>query len=149
MCPFKTPYGTDVLLSDRIAYYFHNNETICQSNCKPADYAQDTQYLKCDCDSANSQIKTKEIDKFTAKTVSNIFYDVLKFSNYKVLFCYKLPFRINSVTTNKGSILAIIYFLIYSIFLFIYCCKGVNQFKMDLANNLLKNKKDVSEKKAN
>jgi hypothetical protein len=135
--PFKSPYGTDVLLSDRIAYYFHNNETICQSNCKFSNYSMESQYLKCDCDTSNSEIITKEIDKFTPNTVIDSFYDTLKFSNYKVLFCYKLPFRINSVTTNKGSILAIIYFLIYFTFLITFCIKGITQFKVYLAKEIL------------
>ena len=139
--PFTTPYGTDVLLSDRISYYYHNNEIICQSNCKPANYSMESQYLKCDCDTANSQIITREIDKLNAKTVSQIFYDTLKFSNYKVLFCYKLPFRINSITTNIGSILTIVYFLIYFVFLIIYCCKGIIEFKMDLGSSVLKSQK--------
>ena len=68
-------------------------------------------------------VVTKEIDKFTPNTVIDSFYDTLKFSNYKVLFCYKLPFRINSVTTNKGSILAIIYFAIYFILLIVFLLK--------------------------
>ena len=32
--PFTSPEGTDVLLSDRIKYYFNNSETLCQSNCR-------------------------------------------------------------------------------------------------------------------
>ena len=101
----------------------------------------DSQYLKCDCDSANSQIKTREINKFNAKTVANIFYDTLKFSNYKVLFCYKLPFRINSVTTNKGSIMAIVYFCLYLIFLTTHSIKGINQFKLFIAKEIKENLK--------
>ena len=83
--PFKSPYGTDVLLTDRISYYYNNNETICQSNCKHSNYSMDSQYLKCDCDTSNSQIITRDIDKFTPKTIYQGFKDTLKFSNYKVL----------------------------------------------------------------
>ena len=143
--PFKSPHGTDVLLSDRIAYYFHNNETVCQANCKVSDYSMDSQYLKCDCDTSNSEINVKKIDKLTTKTIYESFYDTLKFSNYKVLFCYKLPFRINSVTTNKGSILAIIYFVIYFIFLIIYCLKGTNQFKIYLAKEIINNPMKIND----
>ena len=59
-----------------------------------------TKYLKCDCDTSNSEINTKEVNKFTSKTIYESFYDTLKFSNYKVLICYKLPFKINSITKN-------------------------------------------------
>ena len=59
--PFKSPYGTDVLLNDRITYYYHNNELICQSNCKPTNYSLESQYLKCDCDTINSEIITRDL----------------------------------------------------------------------------------------
>ena len=152
--PFKSPYGTDVLLSDRIKYYFNNNETMCQSNCKFSNYSMESQYLKCDCDTSNSEIITKEIDKFTPNTVIDSFYDTLKFSNYKVLFCYKLPFSINSVTTNKGSILAIIYFAIYFILLIVFFIKGTAQFKIYLAKEVFnkplhKNDDDLDNKDGN
>ena len=135
--PFTTPNGTDILLDDRITYYYyHNNETICQSNCEFSNYSFESQYLKCDCDTSNSKINTKEINKFTPKTFYESFYDILKYSNYKVLYCYKLAFHINSVTINKGSIIAIIYFCIYLIFLFIYCNEGIRQFKLYVARKL-------------
>ncbi len=139
--PFTSPYGTDVLLTDRIAYYFHNNETVCQSNCLFGDYSMKTKYLKCDCDASNSEINTKEVSKFTSKTIYESFYDTLKFSNYRVLLCYKLPFRINSITTNKGSIMAIIYFCLYLIFLSIFCIKGITQFKLFIAKEMIDNPK--------
>ena len=47
--PFTTPNGTDVLLDDRINYYYHNNELLCQSNCKFSDYSVESQLLKCEC----------------------------------------------------------------------------------------------------
>ena len=149
--PFKSPYGTDVLLNDRIAYYYHNNELICQSNCKPTNYSIESQYLKCDCDTSNSQIITREIDKLTPKAIHQSFKDTLKFSNYRVLLCYKLPFRINSLTTNIGSILIIILFIIYLILLIIFCFKGINEFKSyfnneNNDNNDIKPTKPINEK---
>ena len=137
--PFKSPNGTDVLLADRISYYFHNNETICQSNCKMSNYSFESQYLKCDCDTSNSQIITRDINKFTPKTIYKSFEDTLKFSNYKVLLCYKLPFRIKSITTNIGSIIVIIIFIIYLIFLIIFCFKGITQFKSYFNNGINNN----------
>ena len=138
--PFKSPNGTDVSLADRYNYYFNNNETLCQSNCKFSNYSMQTQYLKCECDISNSEIEPHEITKFTPNTVYQSFYDILKFSNYKVLKCYKLVFNTNSIIINKGSVIAIIYFLLYLIFFVIYGCKGMNQLKIELAKNILNNK---------
>ena len=136
--PFKSPYGTDVLLTDRISYYYHNNELICQSNCKPSNYSMESQYLKCDCDTSDSRIITRDIDKFTPNAIYQSFKDTLKFSNYKVLLCYKLPFRINSITTNIGSIIIIILFIIYIIFLIFYCSKGISLFKTYISKESMK-----------
>ena len=36
--PYKSPNGTDVILSDRIKYFYNNEETTCLSNCKFSDY---------------------------------------------------------------------------------------------------------------
>ena len=135
MCtPFTTPNGTDILLSDRVTYYYYNSETLCQSNCDFSNYDFETQYLECSCDTGNSEIANKEIEGITSKTIYQSFYDVLRFSNYKVLWCYKLAFHIDSVTINKGSIIAIAYFIIYFIFLLIYCCKGIDPFRIAIAN---------------
>jgi len=137
--PFKSPNGTDVLLSDRYNYYFNNNETLCQSNCKFSEYSMETQYLKCECDTSNSQINTDEesVQKFKPKIIYESFYDILKFSNYKVLKCAKLSFNLNNVMKNKGSIIAIIYFTLYLLVFIIYCVKGINQLKLDLAKKIL------------
>ena len=151
--PFKSPNGTDVSLADRHNYYFNNDETLCQSNCKFSDYSMESQYLKCECDISNSEINTNEIKKFKPNTLYQSFYDILKFSNYKVLKCYKLAFSINSVTINKGSIIAIILFSLYLLFLIIYSVKGIEKLKIILAkkilnhpvipNNDLKNDNDI------
>ena len=75
---------------------------------------------------SNSEINTRETKKFTKKILYESFYDILKFSNYKVLICYKLAFDLNSIALNKGSIIMIIYFCLYLIFLIIYLFRGIN-----------------------
>jgi hypothetical protein len=137
--PYKSSYGTDVLLSDRNNYYFNNNETKCQSNCKFSEYLIESNHLKCECDISNSEIDIEDIDKFKPKILYQSFYDTLKFSNYKVLKCYKLAFSIKCFTKNKGSIITIVFFVLYLALLIIHIVDGMNQFKKDIARNLLKN----------
>ena len=143
--PFESEYGTDILLSDRINNYYYNNETVCQSNCFFSDYLMESKYLKCKCDKSNSEINTKAVTKFTPKSLYESFYDILRYSNYKVLFCYKLTFHINSITINKGSIIAIIYFIIYLIFFSLYYRKGITSFKLAIARIVIKRKKIIIE----
>ena len=95
----------------------------------------------------NSEIDTKTVKKFTKKTLYESFYDTLKFSNYKVLLCYKLAFHINSITVNKGSIIAIILFCFYLIFFILYCFEGIIKLKIAIAKWLFRRKKKLQEEK--
>ena len=142
--PYTSPNNTDVLLLDRINYYYHNDELLCQSNCKFSNYSIESQLLKCECDISNSEINTRETKKFTKKILYESFYDILKFSNYKVLICYKLAFDLKSIALNKGSIIVIIYFCLYLIFLVIYLFRGINQLKLDFAKKIFKNKYKIN-----
>ena len=115
--------GTEVLLSDRFNDFFIPNQLSCQSNCEYSDYLSDSKYLKCLCNIySEEKIEIKEPEKITAKKIKNIFYNTLKYSNYKVLMCYKLVFRRVTIFENVGSILSNIYFIGYliSFGLFIY-----------------------------
>ena len=106
----------------------------------------ESQYLKCDCEIQENGINTQETDKFNPKLLYKSFYSVLKYSNYKVLKCYKLAFILYSVTKNIGSIIAIVYFIIYLIFSIFYFLKGRNQLKQDfkkLAEEKIEKKKIV------
>ena len=142
--PYKSNDGTDVPLNDRINYYYNNDETSCQANCKFSDYLIESQYLKCDCDITNSEINTQEATKFNAKSIYESFFSVLKYSNYKVLKCSKLTFTLNSITHNIGSIFTIIYFLVFFAFFLIFILKGIAQLKTEISKILFKNQKKKS-----
>ena len=58
--PFDSSNGTDILLTDRIDYIYHNDDTQCQSNCEYSQYSVDSQYLSCSCsinEDANNEHK--------------------------------------------------------------------------------------------
>ena len=123
---FCTPYnsidGTDVILPDRINDIYEKNKLICQENCEYSDYLPESKYLKCECQVTNEEkIETKEPEKITAKSVKKTFINVLKYSNYRVLYCYNLVFRKVTIKENVGSILSNIYFIGYLIAFCILC----------------------------
>ena len=138
--PYKSTNGTDVLLSDRVNYYFNNDETQCQPNCQFSDYSVETQDLKCECNIVSSEIDVEKKPEIGSKSIYKSFYDVLKFSNYKVLKCYKLAFNLNIFQNNKGNFIAIVYFVIYLTFLIIYFIKGKAELKEELSKILIDNK---------
>ena len=83
------------------------------------------------------------MDKFNGKTIYKSFYEILKYSNYKVLKCFKLIWNINSITKNKGSIIVLTFFLIYLIFLIIYIFKGISPLKEEAKKQLIKKTKNI------
>ena len=133
--PYTTPEGTDILLSDRINYYFKNEQTQCQPNCHFSNYSFEKQQLKCQCDIKSDEINFENI-KFSSKSVYKSFYDVLKYSNYKVLKCYKLAFSLKIFKNNKGNILIMAFIVIFLISLFIYFIKGTTSFQIDISRNI-------------
>ena len=119
--PYKSKDGTDILLSDRLNEFFVKNELSCQANCEYSDYLPGSEYLKCECNVVNEKkIETKEPEKITAKSTLKSFYNILRYSNYKVFKCYKLVFRKRTLFENKGSILSLIYFLGFFLGLIIF-----------------------------
>ena len=131
--PYESKNGTDVLLSDRLNDFFNENQLQCQDNCEYSDYISNSQYLKCECNVVNEEeINTKEPEKITLKSIPKSFYNVLKYSNYKVLKCYKLVFRKATIKKNIGSILSNIYFIGYLIAFGIFCYKKISYLQNEI-----------------
>ena len=139
--PYKSPNGTDVLLADRVNYIYFNDETKCPSGCKLSNYIIETESLKCECDVELDNIKITK--KESAKTLYTSFYDVLKYSNYKVLFCYKLAFRLINFEINKGCIIICIFFVIYLVFVIISITKGIKELKLEIAKYIFIEKNQI------
>ena len=125
--PFTSSSNTDILLSDRINTIYYNDDSACQKNCNLNNYLSNSQYINCTCDVDTSKdITIEKTDKFSAKKIYESFFDVLKYSNYKTLKCYKLAFTTNIFKNNKGNIIIIFFFLIYLIGVIMYIIKGIN-----------------------
>ena len=130
--PYKSSVDSDILLSDRIDYIYNNEDSQCQDNCEFTNYFLGSRYINCTClveqDNRNEN-KEEKIDKFEAKTVYEMFYNVLKYSNYEVFKCFKLVFDKSALTKNIGSILIIVSFLLYLSCLLLYIIKGISPLK--------------------
>ena len=132
--PYKSWLNTDLLLSDRIEYIYNNKDAQCQENCEFSNYILDTNYINCSCSTQREEedIQIKKFDELDAKTVYQSFYYVLKYSNYKIVQCYKLVFAKSVLSKNIGSILILILVLLYLICLILYIIKGMNPIKSKL-----------------
>ena len=136
--PYKTENGTDVLLEDRKNDYYYSsiNEITCQPNCHNSQYLSDSKFLKCECSITNETISDTDYKTFVPKRFYYAFYDILKYTNYKVLRCYNLAFHIDSVTINYGSIIVIIFFLFYFIAFIMYMRNGISPLKVDMMKRI-------------
>ena len=131
--PYNSEGNYDVLLSDRKDHIFNNKDTKCQSNCFLFGYSVESKYVSCECNVNRDKSYTK-IEKFKPKKFYEIFISVLKYSNYDVFKCYKLVFNKSAFITNLGSILILLYFLIYFICYIIFLIKGEKPLKKKLFN---------------
>ena len=146
--PYKSKDGTDILLSDRLNEFFVKNELSCQANCEYSVFLPGSEYLKCECKVVNEEkIETKEPEKITAKSTLKSFYNILKYSNYKVLKCYKSVFGKISLFRNKGSTLTIIYFLGFFFGLIIFCFRKFIYINEEVNKLFIKGKNEKDEEK--
>ena len=149
--PFDSPDGTDILLSDRINYIYNNDDTQCQPNCQFSLYSIESQYMECSC-STNENENYENLNKntFSTKKIYESFYDVLKYSNYDILKCYKIIINIKALKSNIGCMITIIYFCCYLICLFIYIFKGIDPLRKKLGKILkMKKTNNITKKNSN
>ena len=152
--PYKSENGTDVLLSDRKKDFYNNSEVSCQANCNYSEYLSELKYLKCECYASSEDIDTSEPEILCGEMIVNSFYDVLKYSNFKVVKCYKLIFNLEILKKNFGSIIVIVFFLLYLLFVIVYIFKGISPLKINISNLIRKKEQigktnQISRKKIN
>ena len=92
--------GTDVLLSDRRKYYFNNTETACQEDCEYSKYIVERKQLECECSVIQKEIEPEKEKSFNDNIFFSSFYDVLKYSNFLIIKCYKLVFSYKGQKKN-------------------------------------------------
>ena len=140
--PYNSENGTDVLLDDREEYIYSTivNETTCPSGCTPTAYALDTKYITCECD-ANDGIVALDLNHISSENVAASFLSSLKNSNYKVMRCYNLVFNFKIFVHNYGSIITLIFFVIYVLFMIYYCSKDINPIKVEVSKLLFEEQK--------
>ena len=152
--PYKSPSSkTDVLLSDRIdSIYNHKDfQSQCQGNCKLSNYALNSKFINCTCHYSTEEeeiLEDKVIDKYDAKTFMQSFYYVLKYSNYKILKCYKLVFVKTVFTKNKGAIIIFILFILYLMCLIWYMIQGIKPLRGSMSYILVDDDLKLSKRKS-
>ena len=145
--PYNSENGTDVLLDDREEYIYSTiiNETTCPNGCTATAYSLDSKYITCECDT-NDGIVALDLNNINSENVAKSFLSSLKNSNYKVMRCYNLVFNFKIFVHNYGSIITLIFFVIYVLFMIYYCCKDINPIKVDVSKLLFEEQKKENKK---
>ena len=71
-------------------------------------------------------------EKFTTKKINERFFNVLKYSNYKVIKCYNLVFTRYFILNNIGSNIVFVFVAILLGCFIIFIIKGTNPLKNKL-----------------
>ena len=139
--PFKSSHKTDIILSDKIEDIYNNLYAQCQSNCEFSGYVLGSQYINCTCNITKTEEKEKvKVEKFKPKKLYESFIDVLKYSNYKILRCYKLIGSKRMITKNIGNLMLIILFIVYLYSLISYIIRGIIPLKERVKEEMKKEK---------
>ena len=140
--PYNSENGTDVLLDDREEYIYSTiaNETSCPSGCEMKTFSLNSKYITCECD-PGADLVALDLNHISAANVMGSFLSTLKNSNYKVMICYNLVFNFKIFCHNYGSIITLIFFVIYVLFMIYYCCKGINPIKISISKLLFEEQK--------
>ena len=148
---FTSINNTDVTLNDRKDLYYNGSQIFCQENCQYQEIDIESQNAVCECSvSSNTEI-TFESQVFSGIEIITSFYEVIKFSNFLVLKCYKLFFSSAGIKNNYGFLIMIIFIIVLLINLIIFLFTGMKkvreQMSMMMFNTINKSKNIISPKK--
>ena len=120
---FTTEDNTDILLYDRRMdiYQLTVNLSLCQEGCEFKSYNSETKKAECDCQIKNQKIKTylSELE-FDKNEMVDEFYETLKYSNFRVIVCYKLVFNLKVFLGNIGGFVMIGLIFLFLILIMVY-----------------------------
>ena len=108
---------------------------VCQNNCEYSSYSLDTKYVKCECGN-NKNMTTLDLKHLNKDNILNSFLSTLQSTNYKVMRCYNLVFNFKIFKINYGSIITLLFFIVYIIFMIFYSHKEINPLKVEISKIL-------------
>ena len=132
--PYKSENGTDVLLDEREEFVYSTltDDNLCAGNCEYVSYSLDSKYMRCECP-VNNTYTTLDVKHISGDNIYMSFMSVFKSTNYKVMICYNLVFNFKVFYHNYGSILSLICFIFYILFMIVYSARGVSPLKVHIS----------------
>ena len=97
--PYTSSNGTDVSLHDRKDYYYNQDIVLCEDSCKYISVNTKTDKVLCNCTVKNG-VNLDSDQEFSPQKLIEQFYKFDAYSNFEVLYCYKLVFSAESLKKN-------------------------------------------------
>ena len=154
---YTTENGTDILLYDRRMDIYQStvNISLCQDGCKFQIYYKETKKAKCQCPIQESEIKNIKISnlQFDKNKMIKEFYNIIDNSNFRVLKCHNLVFKLKSFFQNIGRIIMLILIILFISLMIVYILvssKKINHIVQEIIRlKLQKHEEKNEEKKSN
>ena len=146
--PYSSENGTDVLLDDREEFIYTSlvNASLCPDGCNYSEFYAQKKFIKCECVTNTSGIEVLDLEHISGKNIGNSFLSTLQSTNWKVMRCYNLVFNLKIFVHNLGSILILILFVIYVLFIVYFCHKEIEPLKVKVSKILFKESNEQIEK---
>jgi len=147
---YDSENGTDVLLDDREEFVYSSlvNATLCPIGCDYQEFYANKKYIKCECGANNSDIVLLDLEHLSGSNVYKSFLSTMKSTNYKVMICYNLVFNFKIFCHNYGSIITLILFCVYVIYIAYYCFKEISPVKVHISKLLFEEQNKENVKRA-
>ena len=147
--PYTSENGTDVLLDDREEFIYNSlvNASVCPAGCNYTELIIDKKYIKCECDTNTIGIETLNLQHLSGENIANSMLGALKSTNWKVMRCYNLVFNFKIFCHNFGSILILILFIAYVVFMIYFSIKDISPFKVWVSKLLFEQAKEGKKEK--
>ena len=146
---FKSYNNTDVILTDRRKYFYNKNITLCEDNCQYEGFDIELSKVNCLCDIKTRVNSDSSKIKFSPNKIIENFYKIEKYSNLKIIICYKQVFNLSRLKKNYGSYFMItigLLFLISMIFISIQLKRKINDILRDAFMEFLSLNKQLNKK---
>ena len=150
---YTSKNGTDVILIDRKNYFYDENATFCENSCSYEGINTEDKKVYCYCDVKDDSMDFDSHNFNKEKFLEN-FYKVEDYTNYQVLFCYKLVFSSKGLKNNICFYVFIILFILFLSSMIVNLLKALkkideiifkifqDKFMFQIMKNIIMNKKN-------
>ena len=130
ICYPYTEGGNDLILEDRIKYIYQNF-SLCEEGCLYDSIDISNMLISCKCNvKENMTTIIREIKEEAVEQITSL--------NFEIITCYNLVFSFKDKSKNIGFWILSLIFLVYIIFLIIYCSQGIKPVKEYIFNEMTK-----------